>query len=109
VRVAFEWDGWPRGVRARVPGYGSRRHDGLGLVSMRERAEIVGGHIEFLEAAEGGALVRFTLPAMKEDAHAAAESSSADRRAAGRRSRAGSPRLPPDARRQPSHSPHPPA
>ena len=42
-------------------GFGDRRRDGLGLVSMRERAEMVGGRIEFLEGARrrsAGALHR---------------------------------------------------
>jgi len=35
---------------------------GMGLISMRERAEIVNGRIEFLDAGGGGALVRLTIP-----------------------------------------------
>jgi signal transduction histidine kinase len=53
-------------------GFKDRRSDGLGLVSMRERAEIVGGRIEFLEGSSGGALVRFTVPVSKEESHVAA-------------------------------------
>jgi signal transduction histidine kinase len=53
-------------------GYRDRGRDGLGLISMRERAEMVGGRIEFLEGENGGALVRFTLPA-REESHVAAE------------------------------------
>jgi signal transduction histidine kinase len=41
----------------------SRR--GLGLVAMRERAEMLGGTIEFLRPAEGGTLVRLTVPAAR--------------------------------------------
>jgi nitrate/nitrite-specific signal transduction histidine kinase len=36
---------------------------------MRERAEIVGGKVEFLESAGGGALVRITVPVSKEEDH----------------------------------------
>jgi signal transduction histidine kinase len=36
---------------------------GLGLVTMRERADLVGGTIEFVRPAAGGTLVRFTVPA----------------------------------------------
>ena len=43
---------------------------GMGLVSMRERAEMVNGRIEFLEGAAGGALVRLTVPIAREVAHA---------------------------------------
>jgi signal transduction histidine kinase len=35
---------------------------GLGIVTMRERAELVGGTIEFLQPAEGGTLVRLQVP-----------------------------------------------
>ena len=35
---------------------------GLGLVAMRERAELVGGTIEFLRPEEGGTLVRLRVP-----------------------------------------------
>jgi nitrate/nitrite-specific signal transduction histidine kinase len=38
---------------------------------MRERAELVNGHIEFLEREGGGALVRITVPMAAEEAHAA--------------------------------------
>jgi len=36
---------------------------GLGLITMRERADLVGGTIEFAQPAGGGTLVRFTVPA----------------------------------------------
>jgi signal transduction histidine kinase len=39
---------------------GKSRH-GLGIVTMRERAELVGGTLEFLRPAEGGTLVRLTV------------------------------------------------
>jgi signal transduction histidine kinase len=35
---------------------------GLGLVAMRERAEILGGALEFLRPRDGGTLVRLTVP-----------------------------------------------
>ncbi|MGH9530917.1 MAG: ATP-binding protein [Terriglobales bacterium] len=41
---------------------------GIGLVAMRERAELLGGHIEFLQPAEGGTLVRLSVPREKQDA-----------------------------------------
>ncbi len=43
-------------------GFSGRGKSGLGLISMRERVELTGGQIEFLEAADGGALVRVTVP-----------------------------------------------
>jgi len=50
----------------------TREAPGMGLVSMRERAEMVNGRIEFLDAARGGALVRLTVPIAGEGAHARA-------------------------------------
>jgi signal transduction histidine kinase len=35
---------------------------GLGIVTMRERAELVGGTIEFVTPPEGGTLVRLKIP-----------------------------------------------
>jgi signal transduction histidine kinase len=43
---------------------------GLGLISMRERAELAGGNIEFLKGAGGGALVRMSIPVSAEEPHA---------------------------------------
>ena len=43
---------------------------GMGLVSMRERAEMMKGRIEFLGASGGGALVRLTVPVSSGAAHA---------------------------------------
>ncbi len=39
-----------------------RSKRGLGLIAMRERAELVGGVLEFLTPAEGGTLVRLRIP-----------------------------------------------
>jgi len=36
---------------------------GLGLITMRERADLVRGTIEFQRPAGGGTLVRFNVPA----------------------------------------------
>jgi signal transduction histidine kinase len=43
---------------------------GIGLVAMRERAELMGGNVEFLHPAEGGTLVRLRVPLSKMEAHA---------------------------------------
>ncbi len=40
----------------------ARKRQGIGLVAMRERAELLGGNIVFDRPAEGGALVRLTVP-----------------------------------------------
>ena len=61
-------------ARARARGGGSRfgpaartGRRGLGLVAMRERAELVGGTIEFARPAEGGTLVRLRVPLEEPD------------------------------------------
>jgi signal transduction histidine kinase len=51
-------------------GFGNREKQGMGLVSMRERAEMVHGQVEFLDRNGGGALVRLTVPMAPEEAHA---------------------------------------
>jgi two-component system sensor histidine kinase DegS len=52
-------------------GFGRReKPGGMGLVSMRERAEMVNGRVEFLDRDGGGALVRLTVPVAPEEAHA---------------------------------------
>src|SRR5208337_2363418 len=45
---------------------------GIGLVAMRERAELLGGTVEFLPPAHGGSgtLVRLRVPKEKLDSHA---------------------------------------
>jgi len=43
---------------------------GIGLVAMRERAELLGGRLEFTQPAEGGTLVRLQVPKEKLDSHA---------------------------------------
>jgi signal transduction histidine kinase len=43
-------------------GLGPNPGRGLGVVAMRERAELLGGTIEFLRPAEGGTLVRLIVP-----------------------------------------------
>jgi signal transduction histidine kinase len=40
---------------------------GIGLVAMRERAELLGGRVEFLRPAEGGTLVRLIVPLEKSE------------------------------------------
>ena len=48
----------PRFRRGPAPAGG-----GLGVVTMRERASLIGGSIAFVDAAEGGTLVRLIVPA----------------------------------------------
>jgi signal transduction histidine kinase len=47
-------------------GFRQRTELGMGLVSMRERAEMLHGAIEFLEGSRGGALIRLLIPIGKE-------------------------------------------
>jgi len=54
-------------------GFGAAGRAGLGLISMRERAGLVGGTIEFGKGEGGGALVRISAPVSREEAHAAAK------------------------------------
>ena len=59
-------------VEDRGVGFGNRNRErhGMGLVSMRERAEMVNGRVEFLDREGGGALVRLTVPVAPEETHA---------------------------------------
>jgi signal transduction histidine kinase len=43
---------------------------GIGLVAMRERAELMGGTVQFARPAQGGTLVRLRVPREKLDSHA---------------------------------------
>lgn len=45
-------------------------HQGIGLVGMRERAELVGGTLQVSQRNGGGTLVQLTVPAAKVEAHA---------------------------------------
>lgn len=49
-------------VEDRGIGLARTRGNGMGLVSMRERAELINGRVEFLDRAGGGTLIRMTVP-----------------------------------------------
>jgi signal transduction histidine kinase len=71
VRLRFLPDEVVLEVEDEGVGFGSReKPGGMGLVSMRERAEMVNGRVEFLDRDGGGALVRLTVPVAPEGAHA---------------------------------------
>ena len=75
VRLRFQRDALVLEVEDRGIGFGQNNGArGMGLTSMRERAELINGKIEFLELSGGGALVRLTvpLPAVAGEAHARA-------------------------------------
>ena len=63
VRLRF----LPKTLELQVEDHGSgftaqARKQGIGLVAMRERAELLGGSLEFAQPAEGGTLIRLTVP-----------------------------------------------
>ena len=51
-------------------GFGRSHAYGMGLVSMRERADLVNGRLDLENCSSGGALVRLTVPATGQEAHA---------------------------------------
>ncbi len=53
-------------------GFDSTRTQGMGLVSMRERADLVNGRLELANTETGGARVRLTVPAAPAESHAGA-------------------------------------
>jgi signal transduction histidine kinase len=63
VRLNYLPDAVVLEVEDRGIGLGKSRGKGMGLVSMRERAELVNGRVEFLDAEGGGTLIRMTVPA----------------------------------------------
>ena len=64
VRLAFEKESVRLEVEDEGIGFGRKEGHGLGLVSMRERAELMKARLEFLRGARGGALVRLDLPTL---------------------------------------------
>jgi signal transduction histidine kinase len=70
VRVSF----LPQELVMEVEDHGkgmnrSIRQHGIGMVAMRERAEILGGMLEFAQPAGGGTLVRLRVPREKVETH----------------------------------------
>jgi signal transduction histidine kinase len=63
VRVNYTPEQMEMNVEDRGPGLPeSMREKGLGMIGMRERAELVGGRIAYEQPAEGGTRVRLTVP-----------------------------------------------
>jgi signal transduction histidine kinase len=68
VRLRFLPNGLELEVEDHGKGFLSQpAKTGIGLVAMRERAELVGGKIEFLEPPEGGTLVCLKVPLEKSE------------------------------------------
>jgi signal transduction histidine kinase len=70
VRVSF----LPRELVLEVEDHGkgmnrNKGQHGIGMVAMRERAEIIGGTLELAQPTEGGTLVRLRVPREKVEAH----------------------------------------
>ena len=62
VSLTFEPGALQLDVADNGHGMMSEGRPGLGLVAMRERADLVGGSIQFLQPGEGGTLVRLRVP-----------------------------------------------
>jgi len=63
VRLRYGLHGLVLEVEDKGTGIPSKTsHHGIGLVGMRERAELLGGKIDFLRLASGGTLVRLQVP-----------------------------------------------
>jgi signal transduction histidine kinase len=71
VRLRFLTDVLELDVEDHGKGYSEKtvRH-GIGLIAMRERAEILGGSVESLNPREGGTLIRLRIPRVRVELHA---------------------------------------
>lgn len=70
VRLNFEPAAVVLEVEDQGIGFQNPGGQGLGLISMRERAEMLKGRIEFLPGREKGSLVRLTVPVTRSESHA---------------------------------------
>jgi signal transduction histidine kinase len=70
VRLKFQDDSISLEVEDHGKGFSpDARHQGIGLVGMRERAELVGGTLQVLRREGGGTIVRLMVPAEKAETH----------------------------------------
>ncbi len=71
VRLRFLPESLELEVEDHGTGMGAKGNKpGIGLVAMRERAELLGGSLELLKPAAGGTLVRLRVPREKREAYA---------------------------------------
>lgn len=64
-----------QGLEVEIEDHGSgfavgQARKGIGLVAMRERAELMGGTLKFSQPAQGGTLVKLAIPLERMEAHA---------------------------------------
>jgi signal transduction histidine kinase len=72
VRLRFLTDSLEMEIEDRGRGFTSgKTQRGIGLVAMRERAELLDGTLAISPAAQGGTIVRLRIPREKVEAHAA--------------------------------------
>jgi signal transduction histidine kinase len=70
VRLKFQASGLELDVEDHGKGFVPRgAHQGIGLVGMRERAELIGGTLELLQREAGGTVIRLAIPREKVEAH----------------------------------------
>jgi signal transduction histidine kinase len=70
VRLKFQVSALELDVEDRGKGFlAGAAHQGIGLVGMRERAELIGGTLELLQPEGGGTVVRLAIPRDKAEAH----------------------------------------
>jgi two-component system sensor histidine kinase DegS len=70
VRLNFSSNTLALEVQDRGKGFSTNNaHQGIGLVGMRERAELIGATLELLQRDGGGTVVKLTVPREKAEAH----------------------------------------
>jgi signal transduction histidine kinase len=67
--LVLEVEDHGKGVTSQPAQAGERNERGIGLVAMRERAELIDGNIEYLQVNGRGTLVRMTAPREKVESH----------------------------------------